>query len=121
MGVHQVRENWGEDRRTLFIGSASECVRVAEQIFSICQGWAGDEWKSVSTQVVRFDRAANVAVGGFAWFPIYDDGSYIWGEVLEIEDNVVLMDECYRIGSDDIEEFGSGLWAMDLTKCSGVI
>lgn len=136
MSVHQVRENWGGNSATLFTGSASECVRVAEDLYGICCDWAGDDWQAVATDVCKFRGRSGLGLVGsrFAWFA--EGEGYIWGEVsyivepgafIDLDETdialvpIVVFGQSFRIGSDDHEGFAEGAWAMDLEKCVGVI
>lgn len=130
MGTYAVweKDTGGEFIRPLFVGSESECELVAENLYGIvCSQADPSWWKSVATEIVKNEGALyrsgrEFSIGDLAWFPVYSDGSYIWGEVMEIENDIVTMGECFHIGAgvSNPEEFGEGLWGMDIPKVSGV-
>lgn len=137
MNVYQVRENWGGGSGTLFTGSSSECFKVAEDLYSImCEWEQSDSWQEVATTVCKFRGETGLGLVGrrFAWFANGD--GYIWGEVSHIVETggfidldetdialvpTVVFGQSFRIGSGNREEFSEWSWAMDLSKCSGVI
>ena len=119
------KDTGGEFIRPLFVGSESECELVAEDLYGIlCSQADPSWWKSVATEIVKnegdlYRSGREFSIGDLAWFA--NGSSYIWGEVMEIENEIAVLDECYRIGGGSpITIWGAGSWGMDLPLVSGV-